>query len=153
MKDLNQINIHKYKIRRRQCKNFSHPYLVSDLRVDFLVYHTREMANFKQIQRFVSKIKCPDPGKLVKLCSYQSWEGEPKNSWVLSWVELVINRAYLSWVELSSSSNSTQLMILVPSSTQLNSLFSSQLNSTQLTFSVPTQLNSAQLTFLWVAEV
>ena len=55
-----------------QCKNFSHPYLVSDLRVDFLVYHTREMANFKQIQRFVSKIKCPDPGKLVKLCSYLS---------------------------------------------------------------------------------
>ena len=56
----------------KQCKIFSHPYLVSDLRVDFLVYHTREMANFKQIQRFVSKIKCPDPGKLVKLCSYLS---------------------------------------------------------------------------------
>ena len=30
------------------------------------------MANLKQIQRFVSKIKCPDPGKLVKLCSYLS---------------------------------------------------------------------------------
>ena len=30
------------------------------------------IANLKQIQRFVSKIKCPDPGKLVKLCSYLS---------------------------------------------------------------------------------
>ena len=51
--------------KKNQCKIFSHPYLVSDLRVDFLVYHTREMANFKQIQRFVSKIKYQDPGKLV----------------------------------------------------------------------------------------
>ena len=78
----------------------------------------------------------------------QSWEGEPKNSWVLSWVELAINRAYfeLSWVEFQL--NSTHDF-----GPQLNSTHFFPPNSTQLTFSLPTQLNSAQLTFLWVEEV
>ena len=35
-------------------------------------YHQANSDFYKQIQRFVSKIKCPDPGKLVKLCSYLS---------------------------------------------------------------------------------